>query len=161
MQRYANIIASLAFFSFSLCAWMAVKALPTRGAAAEDLGANFFPHVLVIAIGLFSIVLFVRTLVLSPATSTAPAMTKQAMLRVGLSILLCIVYAWLYEWSGFYVSTALFSFAFLLLVGEKRPRVILTFIVGMEMFLYVGFYKILEVSLPEGTLWYDLFPTLF
>lgn len=161
MQRCANSIASLAFFTFSLCAWMAVKALPTRGAAAEDLGADFFPYVLVTAIALLSLILFVRTLVLPPAASKGPAMAKQAMLRIGLSILMCSVYAWLYEWLGFYISTALFSFAFLVLVGEKRPWVILTFIVGMEALLYVGFYKILEVSLPEGTLLYDLFPTLF
>lgn len=161
MQRCANSIASLVFFTFSLCAWMAVKALPTRGAAAEDLGADFFPYILVIAIALFSIILFVRTLVFSPADSKGPAMAKQAVLRIGLSITMCVVYAWLYEWSGFYISTALFSLAFLILVGEKRPWVILSFIVGMEVFLYVGFYKILEVSLPEGTLLYDLFPTVF
>jgi putative tricarboxylic transport membrane protein len=72
--------------------------------------------------------------------------------KILLTTVLCIAYVALVEIVGFFVSTALFMAAFMLMVGIKRPLIYIAAIVGVNLGLYLLFVWQLKVPIPIGIL---------
>ncbi len=73
-------------------------------------------------------------------------------LRVLGTILLTVAYLFVCEWLGYYVTTALFLLALLLLLGE-RSWVVLTVLPAATTFAIYGvFFLFLRIPLPSGML---------
>jgi putative tricarboxylic transport membrane protein len=71
----------------------------------------------------------------------------------GLLILL-VVYSGLLSVFGFYFTSAVYLPLGMLLLGERKPLRIGLTSAGTLLFIYLVFAKLLEVSLPEGSLFY-------
>jgi putative tricarboxylic transport membrane protein len=69
----------------------------------------------------------------------------------GLFILL-LIYSTALSYLGFYLSSALFLPLAMLLLGAKKPLSIGLTSIGVLLFVYLVFAKLLEVPLPEGSL---------
>jgi putative tricarboxylic transport membrane protein len=69
----------------------------------------------------------------------------------GLFILL-LLYAVAVSTLGFYPTSALFLPLGMLLLGARKPMIIGLTSAGVLLFIYLVFAKLLEVPLPEGTL---------
>lgn len=71
----------------------------------------------------------------------------------GLLILL-IVYSALLSTFGFYLTSAVYLPLGMVLLGERKPLRITLTSTGTLLFVYLVFAKLLEVPLPEGSLFY-------
>lgn len=69
----------------------------------------------------------------------------------GLFILL-LIYSTALSYLGFYISSALFLPLAMLMLGAKKPLSLSLTSVGVLLFVYLVFEKLLEVPLPEGSL---------
>ncbi len=69
----------------------------------------------------------------------------------GLFILL-LIYSIALSYLGFYLASALFLPLAMLLLGATKPLSICLTSAGVLMFVYLVFAKLLEVPLPEGSL---------
>jgi putative tricarboxylic transport membrane protein len=78
-------------------------------------------------------------------------MGSKPLLFWGLFIIL-LVYAVLLTPLGFYLSSALFLPASMLLLGARKPLTISLSTAGVLLFVYLVFALLLEVPLPESTL---------
>ena len=67
-------------------------------------------------------------------------------------LLLLIIYSAALSRLGFYVASGLFLPLAMLLLGARKPLVILLTSSGVLLFVYLVFARLLEVSLPAGTL---------
>lgn len=69
----------------------------------------------------------------------------------GLFVLL-LIYSTALSYLGFYISSALFLPLAMLMLGAKKPLSLSLTSVGVLLFVYLVFEKLLEVPLPEGSL---------
>jgi len=69
----------------------------------------------------------------------------------GLFILL-LIYSTALSYLGFYLSSVLFLPLAMLLLGAKKPLSISLTSIGVLLFIYLVFARLLEVPLPEGSL---------
>ncbi len=67
-------------------------------------------------------------------------------------LLLLVIYTTVLSMLGFYLASALFLPLAMVLLGAKNPLIILLTSGGVLLFVYLVFAKLLEVSLPMGTL---------
>ncbi len=65
---------------------------------------------------------------------------------------LLLIYSTALSYLGFYLSSALFLPLAMLLLGAKKPLSISLTSIGVLLFVYLVFAKLLEVPLPEGSL---------
>jgi len=65
---------------------------------------------------------------------------------------LLLIYSTALPYLGFYLSSALFLPLAMLLLGAKKPLSISLTSIGVLLFVYLVFAKLLEVPLPEGSL---------
>ncbi len=66
--------------------------------------------------------------------------------------LLLLVYSTSLSYLGFYPSSALFLPLGMLMLGARKPLSISLTTIGVLLFIYLVFAKLLEVPLPEGSL---------
>ncbi len=69
----------------------------------------------------------------------------------GLFILL-LIYSAALSYVGFYISSGLFLPLAMVMLGAKKPVSISLTSIGVLLFVYLVFAKLLEVPLPEGSL---------
>ncbi len=67
-------------------------------------------------------------------------------------LILLALYCWALGYLGFFLSSALFLPATMLGIGYRRPLPIVFTTAGILIFVYYVFAKLLEVSLPKGSL---------
>jgi putative tricarboxylic transport membrane protein len=72
--------------------------------------------------------------------------------RFWVLLLLMVAYTAVLSMLGFYRASALFLPLAMVLLGAKNPLIILLTSGGVLLFVYLVFAKLLEVSLPMGTL---------
>ena len=65
---------------------------------------------------------------------------------------LLLIYSTALSYLGFYFSSALFLPLAMVLLGAKKPLSISLTSIGVLLFVYLVFAKLLEVPLPEGSL---------
>ena len=73
-----------------------------------------------------------------------------SVIRLAATLLLPFFYALLLDYTGFYVTTPIFIFAFLLLLGERRVHLLLAATVVIYLLLLFLFTKLFYVGLPVG-----------
>ena len=134
-------IAALALAAFMTWAGWDIEA----PFAYEPVGPRAFPLLLALIIGLCGLRLAIKGG--NPVQANAPGANG----RIALMVLFCAGYAFLFQWLGFIVATALMTVAVGRLVrrrlGQVRHRRR-----GHERLLFVLFDKVLDVVLPGGLL---------
>jgi putative tricarboxylic transport membrane protein len=111
-----------------------------------DPGVTAFPRMVAVMIGVFALVILVR-----PEEGEALP-RRSAAIRVVGTVLLLGVYAVIMDTVGFVVTTTLFLLAELLLIGVRRPTLLIFIPLGVSMGLFYLFRVFLEVPLPVSGL---------
>ncbi|MEZ5650450.1 MAG: tripartite tricarboxylate transporter TctB family protein [Burkholderiaceae bacterium] len=111
--------------------------------AYEPVGPKAWPLALATMMALASLVMLLRP---DPA-ARLPA--TPVLARVGLLIVALFVYAWVFQWLGFPLATALMTVAVGRLFGGRWAGCLLAG-VAMGVGLYLFFDRLLDVVLPLG-----------
>ncbi len=119
---------------------------------ATELGAAFWPRLI---LGLLILLLVVGLVNMirkkdgkTPVTGEAVKAFFKSKLLVGMVI--CIVTAVILPYIGFIPTSFLFLIAFGVLLGEKRPAVLLLTGLVATLILYIVFQGPLSIFLPRG-----------
>lgn len=67
------------------------------------------------------------------------------------------VSVYLFNFIGYYISTSLFLIMLMVMMGEKRPTVLIALPVCWCLFCYFVFVKFLFIALPTGSLFASIF----
>lgn len=111
-----------------------------------DPGVAAFPRMVSVMIGVLALMILVRP-------EEGEALPRgSAALRVVVTILLLCVYAVALDSLGFVVTTFMFLLAELLLIGVRRPALLILVPLGVSMGLFYLFRTFLEVPLPVSGL---------
>ena len=134
-------IAALALAAFMTWAGWDIEA----PFAYEPVGPRAFPLLLALIIGLCGLRLAIKGG--NPVQANAPGANG----RIALMVLFCAGYAFLFQWLGFIIATALMTVAVGRLFGGGWGKCAIGGVV-MSVFFFVLFDKVLDVVLPGGLL---------
>ncbi|MCC8193508.1 MAG: tripartite tricarboxylate transporter TctB family protein [Deltaproteobacteria bacterium] len=117
--------------------------------------ARFFPNKLIVCLVVIGIALMIKGFV-SP--TRLPSFLSQVNGSMLFTIAVGLVWVFTLEWVGFIITSFLGIFALLLRFEPRRtpPNIVKAAVIaaGEVAFLYVLFVKFLQVTLPEGRLFY-------
>lgn len=113
-----------------------------------NLDAATWPRVILIGIMILSTLLVLHGWQLTKQNSdtTLPSMNTFAGAMVALVIM--VIYAILMNFTGYFVSTAIFLPVGMFLLGQRNWKAILGVTVGLEVFVYVLFVMQLQLRMP-------------
>ena len=113
-----------------------------------------FPRSLTLAMLIPCIILLLSGFASRKSTQTRQEQkTPKAVILRALSIVpIMIVYIFCIDIIGFYVTTALFIFIFLLFFGARKPVALITFPIALPIVVYLIIGKTLHFPFPEGVL---------
>ncbi|MEZ5658045.1 MAG: tripartite tricarboxylate transporter TctB family protein [Burkholderiaceae bacterium] len=138
----AERVFGLIWLLFSLAmAWMATGFEVEF--AYEPVGPKAWPLTLAGLMAIASLIMLVRP----HAAAAWPA--APVMIRIGLLIIALLGYAWVFQWLGFPLATALMTVVVGRLFGGRWPACLLAG-VAMGGGLYFFFDRLLDVVLPLG-----------
>lgn len=156
MKKY-NIGLSIFFTLLGLAIIYLSRDLKT---AEQGFGAGTWPTFLAVFLIILSVILLVQTLIkMKLKTATTKSEEKKpiqfasaGMKRVYLIILVLVVYSLVQKWAGFYIACGVMIPLVLLVMGERRPLVLLAVTGGVIIVVFGLFGLVLHTPLPEGTL---------
>lgn len=121
---------------------------------ATDVGPARFPRIYAAVLVLLALILAVKALRRpAPAVATPPSpMARQALLRVGAGIGICVVCFVAMQFLGFILGSVLQLMALMVLMGRRRPVQTALIAVALTAAVYLLFSLGLHVPLPAGRL---------
>lgn len=123
-------------------------------AQPDEVGADFFPRLLAIGLGLSGIVLIINTLVSkNPETDEGPSFNLKSLLRAFISLIAVLVYCLSLDLFGFIASSILFLTFMMFLLQERNIIKIMTISAVITASVFVIFSEFLLIDLPLGTLY--------
>lgn len=108
----------------------------------QDPGVTAFPRMVTVLIGILALLLLLRP------REGEPLPRGRAAIRVITTVLLLCVYALVLDTAGFVITTVVFLLAELLLIGVRRPVLLILVPIGVSVGLFYLFRVFLEVPLP-------------
>lgn len=151
-----ELIVNLLLLGFSVFCFFYVGATMPHS-AADELGAEQWPQailILMILALLWNIYKFFKTNdkreIAASFRSFFPDTIKFFKSKLFIGMVLVVVMALAYEPVGFIATCLLFLISYGLLLGERRPWVLILSAVAITFILYVGFSVFLGVLLPRG-----------
>ena len=147
-KRLAELIILSGYLILAVLLYRSTASYPVSVQGSTALYVRF----LGMALGLFcSLELYLWFRNRSQATTEKMTIATVPMRFWGLFILL-LIYSTALSYIGFYISSALFLPLAMLLLGAKKPLSITLTSAGVLLFVYLVFATLLEVPLPEGSL---------
>jgi hypothetical protein len=151
-----ELIVNVLLLLFSaFCFWYVGATMPKS--PESELGAEQWPQVLLFLLMIalaFNIYKYFRTnkkeAVAEAFRGFFPGILKFLKSKLFFGMVILVVMALLYEPLGFLATSFLFLTGYGLLLGERRPVMLLVSAVGIMMLLYIGFSVFLGVMLPRG-----------
>ena len=151
-----ELIVNLLLLGFSIFCFLYVGAtMPVS--AADELGAEQWPQailILMIVALVWNIIKFFRendkAEIAASFRSFLPDTVKFFKSKLFIGMVLVVVMALMYEPVGFIATSLLFLISYGILLGERRPLVLILSSVVITFILYVGFSVFLGVLLPRG-----------
>ncbi|MDR2072840.1 MAG: tripartite tricarboxylate transporter TctB family protein [Spirochaetaceae bacterium] len=151
-----ELIVNALLFLFSVfCFWYVGATMPKS--PESELGAEQWPQallfLLMIAIA-YNIYKYFKTNkkedIKAAFTAFFPGIIRFVKSKLFFGMIILVVMALLYEPLGFLSTSFLFLTGYGLLLGERRPAVLLISTAAIMMLLYIGFSVFLGVLLPRG-----------
>jgi hypothetical protein len=138
-----------------ICFWYVGATMPVS--PQNELGAEQWPQLLLVLLMIaiaYNIFKFFKTHkpkeIASAFRDFLPGILRFVKSRLFRGMAIVVIMALLYEPLGFVMTCALFLAAYGILLGERRPLVLIISSVGIMLLLYIGFSVFLGVMLPRG-----------
>lgn len=153
MAKRINLLIVAAFIAIGCFFWSISWQLPPDDPGMEEVGIGMFPRFCVYCIiGLSSIVAFSELAFSAQPEKSAAKIDRGGKARIALLFFMLLLFAIFFEWIGFFPGAYIFCFFTLIMLGEKNWWVRLFYPVGLLLFVYVVFIKIMGITLPAGEL---------
>ena len=142
-------------------AWIAwqTSSIPTKLVSNEP-GPKMFPYISAAGIAVMAVLSMIfdgkKEKDAKESGEAKPYLDKAGWLRMGLILLECLLFAFLMNLIGFWITAMIGMFAFVwTLKGSKKINIIFAIIlcVGLSSLCYFGFTRGFHIPLPSGTLW--------
>ncbi|MDR1575614.1 MAG: tripartite tricarboxylate transporter TctB family protein [Treponema sp.] len=151
-----ELLFNVILFLFSgFCFWYVGATMPKS--ADSELGAEQWPQTLLFLLMLaiaFNIYKFFKTHKKEEITAAFvgffPGVLHFLKSKLFMGMVLLVLLALLYEPLGFLLTSLFFLIGYGILLGERRPRMLIIAAVVITMILYIGFSVFLGVLLPRG-----------
>lgn len=147
-MRRVSIVISAVMIAISLYVIVAARSFP--GASNGAPGPGFFPTILAIIIIGLSISLIIKENGVN-RDSDEPVF-RNNFLKVVICAVIMAAYIILMEYISYIYVTPVAIAALMLDFEEKRPLPIIITALGTTLAIYVVFYMVLAVRLPQGML---------
>ena len=156
-ERRLGILTSLLFIG--LGAFLYGQSLSIRTIVENDVGSGYMPRLVggsIVALAVLKLILSLKPRAVS--TEKAAAAGDDNDNKGGcLTIAALVLYVLLFEVLGFLVSTALYLFAQILILSDRRNRNLPLFAVvsvAVSVIVYALFAKAFDLILPQGILYF-------
>lgn len=151
----------LGILGLALAAWIAWKTGDiSMKLVSNEPGPKFFPYLAAAGIALMSVLSLIfdgKKEAKEIAEGKAkPYLDKAGWVRMGLFLLLTVIFAFSMHYLGFWITSMVGGFAYLwLLKGNKKVNPIwaAVFCIIIGSICYFSFTRIFFIPLPKGELW--------
>lgn len=151
-MKRANIIFGIIAIIIAGFVFIQLASFPE--AQPDEIGADFFPRLLAIGLGISGITLIVRTFVTKALDAKEGHSIKlKSLLRAFLSLVAVMVYCLSLDLVGFITSSILFLTCMMFLLKERNFIKMMTISVAITASVFVIFSEFLLIDLPLGTLY--------
>lgn len=165
-----DLVASVGLMLLALAYGLKAQAIPGSSLTGKGLGAGAVPSALAIAMGLFALLLLLRSVrglrrlappAAAPQAPKAPLAERLRPHRRALGMLIFgIVFVNVLDYTGYALAIALLLAATAWYNGQSKLKPLLLFAAGGAIIYDLLFVHLLEVTLPAG-IWPSLFASLF
>jgi hypothetical protein len=112
-------------------------------------GAASWPRAIILLMALFALLQYAARGPQAAREPQAPALASGTA-RSAAALLLPLAYVFLLPRTGFYLTTPVFVLLYLLLLGERRPALLIALPAGILVAVMLVFTKLFYVALPTG-----------
>ena len=146
-----NLTYSAASLLLAISVYLYSKTFAATGKFADSLIKNpaLYPQIIAICLFLLSIILLVITIVKKDQSKIEinwARFKRQLILLASIAVYLVLMMT-----VGYIISTAVFTFASILIFhGTRKQALVYSGII--TLFIYLGFHYLLKVQLPDGLL---------
>ena len=154
-HRMRRVLPHLVMLLISVLLYWAALQIDTRGAdGGRRIGPEFWPKLIIVIMGALCVYEIVKRLVVktqaAPAEPAQPGPERSHPGRLLAGIAAIAGFALAVDWLGFFVATAAFLTAFILIGGFRRPLVAAAIGLAGSFVLIVMFMRVAYISLPLG-----------
>ena len=130
-----------------LYAWGFVYLVASRN--IESAGARMFPYIVVIFSAFLSTLLLIKNIFhIGKEEPYDFSGTGKAVALIGMML----IYAFAVTWVGFYISTPIFLYVAMFVLGQRNRKVMVLSAILMPLFAYLLFDLTLNLRIPTGEL---------
>lgn len=146
MKKY-NIGISIVLILMSVAMFLSASKMPS---VDGSMGAGTWPKVLAVCMILLAVLLLIQSLT-DRTQKKAPFTMGPGLKRVLTGIAIMLVFCVILNFFGFMIASAFMIPAIMILMGERRPFMLIGVTVGVLVFIYVVFAILLNLPLPSGS----------
>lgn len=139
-----RILIPLAFIEVALLFFLISLGFPQR----DEVGPAIVPRIWIAGLIGLSLFILIRALIGYEEQDPKAGRIDKVLLFIGLTIL----YLYLIQYIGYFISTFIFIIAGMSMLSYRNVKVMVAVAGGWLIFSYFAFYKLLYVPLPVGKL---------
>ena len=159
-KAFTNLVASIILLVFEI--WAYIQTLSFKVIKKAAVQPATFPQFMCIGMIVFTVVLLIQSiyklkkmdpddLMMQPAASIN--ILKNKGVQAGaFVIVLCIIYAALFEVLGYVLISAIVAAIIMWLIGKRDVKQIVLVSILVPLLMWLVFYKFLTVNIPMGVL---------
>lgn len=151
-MRIANIVAAIIGMLFSSAAF--IKTLTFKKFKNVPVGPEFFPQILAIGLFICCLILLIANILNKNDKSKAPTLSplNKDMQKCLLGLVAIIIYALLWNVTGFLIATPLALFAMMFILGQRNFLTMAIVSVVATIVIFCAFKFLLQIEMPMGFL---------
>jgi hypothetical protein len=159
--KYGKLIMSGIIFSTSLFLYHEAGQF-RQIKAIDQVGPDFWPRIILLLLVFLSFLAFLSDILKKPAEKRDAIFLKAIEIkRLGITLVLIFIYIIMLYYIGFVVSTPIFIFIFMIILGEKRKWLIFITSILLTAAVVMVFSKFFLLAIPRGFGAFRSFSLLF
>lgn len=160
VKRIVDLLFTAAVFIGTVYLWLVADKFPAF-AKYRNVDSAFWPKIILVCMGILSVVILYENIVAlriqrikkraaAPAGEAGVAAAAVDWKKMVFMGVLCIAYYWGLSLMGFVVSTIVYMWLAMAIIGGARRITAIVFPIAFTGLLVAVFVKVLELSLPRG-----------
>jgi putative tricarboxylic transport membrane protein len=160
VKRIVDMLFTAMVFIGTVYLWLVADKFPTF-AKYRNVDSAFWPKIVLVSMGILSVLILYENIVAlriqrskkqvvasaGERDAAAAAVSWKRMIFMGV---LCVAYYWGLSLMGFVLSTIVFMWLAMVIIGGAKKITAIVFPIVFTGLLVAVFVKVLELSLPRG-----------